>query len=146
MSIEITKTDDTLTLVRTFDAPVERVFAAWTTPALVEQWWGCDQCESVTATIDARVGGTFTTVMAIRGHGDHTSVGEYVEFEPNRRVKVRSDYEGNEMVVTVDFESMDDDKTKVTLEQRGFPFPGAQDMIAAGFTHSLDKLEKTLAA
>lgn len=144
MSTEITKTDDTLTLVRTFDAPVERVFAAWTTPALVERWWGCDQCESVQVTIDPRVGGAFTTVMAIRGHGDHTSTGEYVEFDPNRRVKVRSDHEGNEMILTVDFEVLDDAKTKVTLEQRGFPFPGAQDMIAAGFTHAFDKLATTL--
>ncbi|RDE09185.1 SRPBCC family protein [Pelagibacterium lacus] len=31
-------TENTITLARTIDAPVEEIFAAWTDPALLEQW------------------------------------------------------------------------------------------------------------
>jgi len=140
---EVTKTDDSLTLVRMFDAPVERVFAAWTTPALVDRWWGCAEAESVQSTIEPRVGGAFRTVMQIRNHGEHASDGTITVFEPNARLAIRSQHEGTELCVDVTFEPVAD-RTRVTVRQIGFPFPGAGEMIEAGYRASFEKLAKTL--
>ena len=48
---------------RTFDAPVEKVWALWTDPELVRQWWGPDFFTCPLARIDFREGGTSLVSM-----------------------------------------------------------------------------------
>ena len=48
-----------LRIVRVFDAPVDRVFRAWSVPRDLQQWaWG-SLGNDVTAEVDLRVGGAF---------------------------------------------------------------------------------------
>src|ERR1700727_1626610 len=42
---------------RVFDAPRERVFAAFTDPTLIAQWWGPHGTETTVALLDVRPGG-----------------------------------------------------------------------------------------
>lgn len=48
---------------RTFDAPVEKVWALWTDAELVKQWWGPDFFTCPLARIDFREGGTSLVSM-----------------------------------------------------------------------------------
>lgn len=84
-------------LERVYAAPRERVFAAWTDPDQVAQWWGPDGFDAPREKleIDLRVGGRFAITMVVRdpeiaaGMGvdvgaefpDHTEIVELVEPE-----------------------------------------------------------------
>ena len=50
---------DALRISRVIRAPRERVFAAWTEPALLTQWWGPGPVTCPEAHIDLRVGGAY---------------------------------------------------------------------------------------
>lgn len=52
-----------LTMTRTFDAPREVVFNAWTDPELVAQWWGPNGVTNPTCEWDAKPGGNIHIVM-----------------------------------------------------------------------------------
>jgi PhnB protein len=47
----------TVTVERTFDAPKARVWEAWTTKELLEQWWAPLPYRAVTGSFDFKVGG-----------------------------------------------------------------------------------------
>ena len=52
-----------LVLDRTIPVPPDRVWAAWTTPALLTQWFTPAPWRTIEAEIDLRPGGIFRTVM-----------------------------------------------------------------------------------
>lgn len=56
-------TENALIIERTFDAPRELVFKAWTEPERVLHWLGPKAFTSPAATIDFRVGGKFLFAM-----------------------------------------------------------------------------------
>jgi uncharacterized protein YndB with AHSA1/START domain len=49
--------------VREFDAPRDLVFAAWTDPAHLAQWWGPNGFTTTTMSFDMRPGGVWRFVM-----------------------------------------------------------------------------------
>ena len=71
-----------LTLNRTFAASRERVFAAWTEPEQIKQWFGPDACEVVEAHVDPRVGGEYRFRFARPEMGEFSLRGEYREVIP----------------------------------------------------------------
>ena len=117
-----------LRLVRVFDAPRERVFAAWTDPDQFKQWmcppgFGLDRCE-----LDVRPGGTWR----VHGHkpdGSHVAKsGFYREVErPERLVFTWAHHgddsfaspRGDETTVEVTLRALGD-KTELTLVQGPF--------------------------
>jgi uncharacterized protein YndB with AHSA1/START domain len=48
---------------RVFDAPHKLVFAAWTDPTHLAQWWGPDGFTTTTHAFDFRAGGVWRFVM-----------------------------------------------------------------------------------
>lgn len=157
----------TITIERTFDAPVEKVWKAWTDPEMVKQWWGPKTFTAPTIEIDLREGGLFRGCM--RGamapgmpEQDFWSGGVYQEIVPLQKI-VSTDYfadaDGNkidpkevgmpgewpeEMRVTVTFEDLGD-KTKLTLVHEGHPAEMAEN-AEAGWNESLDKFASVVAA
>jgi uncharacterized protein YndB with AHSA1/START domain len=55
--------DRTITLTRAFAAPVEKVWAAWTDPAVLPRWFGPEGIACVTQDIDIREGGQWRFTM-----------------------------------------------------------------------------------
>lgn len=79
---------------RFVEAPPEVLFAMWTTPEHLMQWWGpdwntLDECE-----VDLRVGGTHRYVSSNDEGEKFRFHGEFVEIEPNRRLKTTWVFEG----------------------------------------------------
>jgi uncharacterized protein YndB with AHSA1/START domain len=75
-----------LVLERVIDVPRELVWAAWTKPEHVSQWftprpWTVSDCE-----IDLRPGGIFRTVMRSPDGKEFPNVGCYLEVVPNERL------------------------------------------------------------
>jgi uncharacterized protein YndB with AHSA1/START domain len=73
---------------RRFDAPAERVFDAWLTRSMIDQWMfgpAVRDEEIVRLSIDPRVGGTFSFVVDRQGEEiDH--IGRYLEIDRPRRL------------------------------------------------------------
>ena len=78
----------TLRLERTFQAPAEAVFEAWTSEEVLRRWWHAVHVWDTTlADVDLRVGGTVRVVMR-DPHKDveHGGGGTYTEVEPPTRL------------------------------------------------------------
>jgi uncharacterized protein YndB with AHSA1/START domain len=76
-----------LTLARRFNAPPEKVYAAWADPEKLAQWFGPASVEpgSVKADIDLRAGGRYR--ISFNANGDYNEVGGvYREVVPNERL------------------------------------------------------------
>ena len=52
-----------LRVTREFDAPVDKIWRAWTEPKLLDQWWAPKPWKAVTVTMDFRNGGTWNYYM-----------------------------------------------------------------------------------
>ena len=75
-----------LVLERVIDVPRELVWAAWTKPEHVFNWftpapWTTTHCE-----IDLRPGGAFRTIMRSPEGKDYPNAGCYLEIVPNERL------------------------------------------------------------
>jgi uncharacterized protein YndB with AHSA1/START domain len=78
--------DTDLRFERLVALPPEAIWAAWTTPALINQWftpapWRTSGCE-----IDLRPGGAFKTVMHSPEGASFPHVGCYLEIVPQARL------------------------------------------------------------
>jgi uncharacterized protein YndB with AHSA1/START domain len=82
---EIDTTTHTIRLRRSITAPIDKVFEAWTTAAIVARWWDPDGVPLRECDIDLRVGGAFRFVN--QGHEDgHAFAGTYREIAPPDRL------------------------------------------------------------
>jgi uncharacterized protein YndB with AHSA1/START domain len=70
----------TIRFVREPDAPPARVFAAWTEPKQLAQWWDATGEKLAVCEIDLRPGGAFRFVTS--GHPDKPFTGVYQEVAP----------------------------------------------------------------
>ena len=81
-------TRPSLTLKRRINAPPAKVWAAWTDPEKMIQWFGSSEVksDSMRAEIDARTGGRFR-ISFTREDGEYYEVGGvYREVVPNERL------------------------------------------------------------
>jgi uncharacterized protein YndB with AHSA1/START domain len=78
----------TLRIERTFSAPIERVFDAWTSAEVLRRWLHADpRWETPEAAVDLRVGGAVRVVMRNPETGaEYGGGGEYTEIDRPRRL------------------------------------------------------------
>jgi uncharacterized protein YndB with AHSA1/START domain len=79
----------TVRVERTFEAPAEAVFDAWTNPEVLRRWWKAAPSHEVTvAELDLRVGGGYRLAMNDTESGEqHVVHGTYREVSrPDRLV------------------------------------------------------------
>lgn len=67
----------TLTIKRTFNAPLQLVWEAWTQPEHIAQWWGPKGMNTKIIEHDFRVGGKWNYVMSMPDGSEFTSEGIY---------------------------------------------------------------------
>lgn len=137
-----------LTLKRRLAAPPELVFSAWTEPERIARWFGPDNGPVVRAETDLRVGGRYVMVFHTADGEEHHVSGVYREVVANERISFtwawRSTPE-RESLVTVSIKA-DGDGSLLTLHHEQFFDEAARDRHQFGWTGSLDKLERFLAA
>jgi uncharacterized protein YndB with AHSA1/START domain len=138
-----------IVLTRTFDAPRELVWKAWTDPEQLAHWWGPKGFTNPVCEADARVGGAWHIVMRSPAGDDYPCGGVYREIvAPERLVftNIALDKDGNPIIdglTTVIFAEQNG-KTKLTLQTRGTALVDyAVAYLAgmeAGWSQSLDRL------
>lgn len=81
-------TTDALDLAfeRLVELPPEAIWRAWTTPALITQWFTPAPWETIASEIDLRPGGRFYTVMRSPEGQSFPHEGCYLAIEPNKRL------------------------------------------------------------
>jgi uncharacterized protein YndB with AHSA1/START domain len=138
---------------RVFDAPRDRVFAAYTDPELIPEWWGPRGTTTTVEEMDVRRGGRWR--FAIRNE-DGSEVpamhGTYREVTPPERLVQTFEWEGMPGHVSVDtvvFEDLGDGRTKITTTSIFHTTEERDGMIESGMEKGLgetyDRLEEVLA-
>ncbi len=75
-----------LTVVRSFDAPPEQVWKAWTTSDILDQWWAPHPYRAETKTMDFREGGHWQYCM-VGPQGDrHWCRVDYKTIQPHNSI------------------------------------------------------------
>ena len=111
-SVTLTKpTDREIRAERIFDAPRDRVWAAFTDPTMIPQWWGPG---TVVEEMDVRVGGSWRFTNSVGGRA-RVFQGEYREVTPPERLVQTFDAGwGKVHSETFTFEEMGD-RTRFTV-------------------------------
>ncbi|MDB5803072.1 MAG: hypothetical protein JWN73_394 [Betaproteobacteria bacterium] len=84
-----------LVLSRQLAAPRALVFAAWTDPTQLAQWWGPKSFTNVLCASDPRPGGAWNVTMRAPDGQDYPIRGTYVEVVPNERLVIAIDLTGH---------------------------------------------------
>jgi uncharacterized protein YndB with AHSA1/START domain len=134
----------TLHLARTFLAPREKVFRAWTNPEELKKWWGPPGYSTPSAEVDLRVGGKYRLGMRKLPDGElFYLTGTYRDVRPPERLVYTWRWEANpemgETLVTVEFRAVGD-STEVVLTHEFFPNQKARDDHNQGWSGCLDRL------
>lgn len=87
-STAVAVADRELVLTRLIDAPREKLYRAWTEPALLKQWIAPLPYTTPMAELDVRPGGTNLIVMRGPDGQDMPNRGVYLEVVPNERLVV----------------------------------------------------------
>ncbi len=83
---------------RTFNAPLEKVWRAYTESELLEQWWGPKPWKAVTKTMNFSVGGYWLYAMVGPENEKHWGRMDYTTITPNSSFEIKDsfcDEEGN---------------------------------------------------
>ncbi len=147
---------------RTYNAPIEAVWRAWTHPEQLKRWWGPDNVTIPECEIDLRVGGRVYIVMeAGEAMGPYKGTrwpmeGKYSIVEVNSKLaySVKAWTVGQEETTEIDQQTelsmVDVDgntriKLKATINKTGPDAMMAVDGMEMGFNQQLDKLSRFLA-
>ncbi len=76
-----------LTFERTFDAPREKVWKAFTDPEAIPHWWGKHGTTTIVEEMDVRVGGKWRYVNRADDREEVAFYGEYLEVDPPQGFK-----------------------------------------------------------
>ncbi len=137
-----------LKISRLIKAPRARVFAAWTTPADIQQWLCSPSVKMLSAKVDARVGGEYAFRLLKQDKGEMERRGIYREVTPPSKLVFT--WSGGcgpadeETLVTVDFVDKNG-ATEVTITHERFLSQESCDQHNQGWTMCLDNMEKLLA-
>ncbi|KUG21147.1 putative glutathione s-transferase-related transmembrane [hydrocarbon metagenome] len=150
-----------MVITRTFGAPREFVWRAWTEAEYINRWWGPKDFTAPVIRIDLREGGRYLYCMRSPEGQDFWSTGVFREIVPMERIVATdsfSDAKGNvvsastygmsgdwpdELVATVTFADADG-RTEVTIREAGIPEGEMRDQAVGGWMESLDKLAEVL--
>lgn len=165
MAAEDTETTD-LVISHTFDAPVQKVWQAWTDDKFVQRWWRVDGFSNILAKMDVREGGVSHVGMrASKEYGgmDYYNVFRYTRVIPLEVIQFVSNFAdkaGN--VITpeaaglpaetaidkkqqVVFENLGDGKTKVTVTEFGWLAEGVMiERSRRGLEETLANIDQVL--
>lgn len=149
-------------VTRTFDAPVEKVFKAWSDSTYVKQCWQPNGFTTPIANMDFREGGKSLVCMRSPEGHELFNTWNYQRIVPNERIEFIlnfSDKDGNKLdpaqmgmpagipadvqhVIT--FKSLGKSKTEMTVTEYGYGSEETAQMSKAGLEQCLDKMATAL--
>lgn len=149
-------------VTRVLQAPSARVWAAWTDPTDLRQWWGPTGFTCPRAEADVRVGGRIALTMRAPdewGGAEQHSTWTITDLQPERRLAYVFEFvdtegrvitpaeagvplegipEHGEHVVTL--EDLGDGRTRLNVVEHGYGVEATRDMSSAGLEQCLNKM------
>lgn len=157
MDFSVDKENKQIHVKREFAASRDRVWAAWTQPELLDQWWAPKPWKAETKTMDFREGGHWLYAMKGPEGEVHWSRANYISITPQESFTGKDgfcDEEGNmntSLPLTFwenQFNEVNDSKTLVTVQ---LTFEALSDLevlinmgFQEGFTAGLENLDQLL--
>ncbi len=156
-----------IVVTRVFDAPIERVWKAWSEPEYVKQWWGPDYFTCPSAEMDFREGGTSVVCMRAPkefGGQDMYSAWAHKNIVPMKSMEIiqnLADKDGNviepvklgmppefptNMRTVVTFRDLGNGKTEMTVTEYDWPVCQMMKMSEMGLKQCIDKMERSFQA
>lgn len=147
----VPSSDRELVLTRIIDAPPEKLFRAWTEPALMVQWFTPPPWVTVHAETDLRPGGSSLVVMRGPEGQEFPNRGVYLEVVKNEKLVVTDAYtaawEPSDkpfMTLILSFEALGD-KTRYTARVRHWTVADREAHEQMGFHEGWGKATDQLA-
>ena len=135
--------DTEILITRSFDAPKELVFKAWTTPELIARWWAGQRGTVTSIEVDLRVGGRWRYVMVANEGFEVAFHGEYREIVPNERIRYTDRFDDPNLPgvieVTVQLKAVSCG-TEINIEQANLPPMIPVESCYLGWQQSLAQL------
>ena len=140
----------TLTQVRVFRAPPQRLWRALTEPAAIVKWNAPDGFVAEVHELDLRVGGRYRMSFINLGNGQrHSFGGTYREIVPNEKLVASDQFEDvslpGEMLVTYTVRPVFCG-TELTVEQTGLPDAIPVEACRLGWQQSFELLTRLVEA
>ena len=138
-----------LEIKRFINAPRDCVYAAWTDPAQLKEWFGPENVRTRNFTADARVGGKYRWDLINEEGEDMTISGEYRELVPGKEIVFTWKWDDDEAwkntssVVTVELSDCDGG-TELRLIHEKLPSEESRDRHNEGWNSVVDRLQKFL--
>ena len=140
----------TVEMEQVLPAARPRVFAAFSDPAELAQWWGPHGFSTPNVELDLRPGGSYRFAMQPpEGELFHLA-GEFVEVDPPARLVYtfrweEPDPDDRETVVTLEFAETGPRTTRIGFTQGEFRTAARRDLHEQGWTDSFERLRRLLA-
>jgi uncharacterized protein YndB with AHSA1/START domain len=138
-----------LRIERTFKAPPEAVFDAWTSPEVMRRWLHCEADWSTpVAEVDLRVGGRVRVAMRRPDGRQPEMVGEYTVIDRPHRLEMKwtfDDDPSNEQLIELTFTETGPGETTVVLLNTRISTDERRGSQTVGWHGCLDQLERLLA-
>ncbi len=138
------------TLTRTLDAPIQRIWEAWTDPDQLARWHHpvgvSTPRESIS--VDLREGGSYAYTMVVDETGEtYPTAGIYLTVDPPHRLVFTwgtpEDPKEDQPVISLSLASTGNG-VELTLHVRGIAGEPGDDHVYDGWSEALDSLENHL--
>jgi uncharacterized protein YndB with AHSA1/START domain len=140
--------DRILRIERSFEAPLERVFDAWTSADVMRRWLHCGpDWETPIAEVELRVGGKIRILMRDADGDLHGAAGEYLAIERPQRLVFTWTFDrhpDNHQLIELEF-SEHEGVTTVVMINSGIESEGLEDSQRTGWHLCYVELERALA-
>ncbi len=152
----VDKHNNTITIIREYDAPLEKVWKAWTTSEMLDKWWGPKPWRAITKSLDFREGGHWHYSM--NGPEGEVQWGkfDYLTIEPNESFTGKDGFSDENGTLDT---TLPQNHWELRMSQTGntvmvdmlLTFEKAEDIdtyidmgFKEGITQTLDQLEEIL--
>ena len=138
-----------LSIKRVINAPVEKVFEAWTNSEMSKHWLSPENFTTASSSMEPKIGGVFK--VAMKGEdGIHTATGVVKELVPNQKLVITWVWEGHDMgdgetLITLDFKALGANSTELTLTHEMLKSEKSKAAHTHGWESTFNNLQKFLA-
>ncbi len=144
MAKEQMSKEPALQLKRTFLAPRERVFRAWTDPLELARWFGpSEDYHALVPVFELQVGGKYCLEMHHKGGNVHRVSGTYREVKPPEKISFTWRWEQgpytDESLVTIEFRDLGV-STEILLTHEQLPSAEQRERHEQGWTGCMKQL------
>ena len=136
-----TPSDREIHIERIFDAPRDRVFAVYTDPQLIPEWWGPRETTTIVDVMDVRPGGDWRFIAHTSDGSETAFRGTYREVQPPERIVQTFEWEGMPGHICVETATFEDlgDRTKVTTTSLFHTTEERDGMLGSGMERGLNE-------